>query len=706
MPRLPDAMDLPLPTARSGRGVATFDTSAVGRAAEGLGQSIAAGAQAQGAATEKLAGSIGRVGDVALNWQNRADDLNEAKAISDLTVRTAQLDHARDDENDPEKLNGYRQHYQDAVDTAASAITDPRRQELFKTKYAPLVEKGGLGAVDRSFKVQQDASLADTQRQLTELQDAGLKAKDEPSRKAIIMAGQNLINTLEKNQYISKESAEKTRQQWVQGYAIKSIQSLPPEERINLLRPAPQSTDQILDRIGNVESGGNPAARASTSSAMGTFQFTKGTWAQTIADARPDLAKGRSVAELTNDPAIQAMRADAALSRQMAGVLLSQNAAALKGAGIEATPGNLYLAHFLGAGDAIKALKADPNSPVDGVINKGSIDANQSVLAGKQVGTVVNWANRKMGGVGPKDGGVHDFIPEADKPKLLDHAEKEIAANDIDGQRAQKQLELQAKLKSDSTENDLLKDLYSAQPKTTVKDIVNNDNLTREAKERMIGVANRALQDTDKADKTYGKGFYDLYQKVHAPDGDPGKITDPGVLYQHVGPAGDLTVAGVDKLYQEIQARRTPEGVAEGEMKKQFLSTVKGQISGSDEGLHLKDPKGDQLYLKWLATALPAYDEAKKAGKTPAQLLNPDSPDYIGKTADQFKRPMTQWFADNIADPPKVEPAAFDAAQIKSPEALIAAYRTGKISRALAREISNANGWFPASAAPAVSVSQ
>jgi hypothetical protein len=32
-----------------------------------------------------------------------------------------------------------------------------------------------------------------------------------------------------------------------------------------------------------------------------------------------------------------------------------------------------------------------------------------------------------------------------------------------------------------------------------------------------------------------------------------------------------LTVHGVDKLVSEINSRKTPEGVAETEMKKQFL---------------------------------------------------------------------------------------------------------------------------------------
>jgi len=134
--------------------------------------------------------------------------------------------------------------------------------------------------------------------------------------------------------------------------------------------------------------------------------------------------------------------------------------------------------------------------------------------------------------------------------------------------------------------------------------------------------------------------------------------------------------------------------------------TAKGQISGSDEELHIKDPKGDELYLKFLATALPAYEEGKKAGKTPAQLLNPDSPDYVGKAITQYKRPMDQWFSDVVNGGTKTAPApqTFDIQQVKSLDDLMAAYRSGKVSRAIASDLAIAKGWATAAPAPAVAV--
>lgn len=714
MPKLPDAMDLgALPSARSGRGVATYDTTAIGRGQEALGASIMSGAQVEGAANQQLANAGFKAATVGLSYaedqQKKADELNDAKAYADLQVRTAQVDAARDDESDPEKLKDYKNNYQNAIDMSASVITDPGRQELFKAKHQQLAELGQIKANDRSFAVQQDASKADTMRQLNDLQDAGLKTTDEGKRAAIVKSGQNLINKLEEAEYITAVDAEKMRQGWVQGYAVKAISAMRPEDRINLLRAAPGTKDEVLDRIGGVESGGDPNARAATSSALGTFQFTKGTWADMIAANRPDLAKGRSTAELTNDPLIQNLRTDPKLSREMAGALLDRNAAQLKAAGIETTPGNLYLAHFLGPGDAVKVLKAAPGTPVTSVVNADSIDANQSVLAGKTVDTVTNWANRKMGGVGPKDAaGVHGFIPEALKPQIVDQAYKDMHADDVDAQRLAKAQADQAKAVSDQVEGDILKDLYSDKPTMTVRDIVNNPQLTREAKERMITRAQSALAE-DKTDKTYGKGFFDAYQKVHAPDGTEGKITDSGQLYARVGPNGpnDLTVAGVDKLKAEIEARRSPEGVSEGLMRTQFLKNAHVQISGQDDGLKLPDPKGEQLFLKFQAQVLPAYDAARKAGKSAAQLLDPDSPDYIGKSIKQFARPRDEWYSDMVTDKPgqTVAAPAFDVSQIKSQSELVAAYRAGKISRTMAREISNQKGWFPETS-PSAPVSQ
>ncbi len=122
-----------------------------------------------------------------------------------------------------------------------------------------------------------------------------------------------------------------------------------------------------------LESSLDPTARASTSSAAGLYQFTRGTWLQTL--EKHGAAHGLGWAEATidrgqvADPALRqqvlALRHDPDLSARMAAELARDNRAALLPVlGREPDPAELYLAHFLGAGGAgrfLTALAADPS---------------------------------------------------------------------------------------------------------------------------------------------------------------------------------------------------------------------------------------------------------------------------------------------------------------------------------------------------------
>lgn len=147
----------------------------------------------------------------------------------------------------------------------------------------------------------------------------------------------------------------------------------------------------IADRIVGAESGGRADARNPRSSALGSGQFINSTWLNTIKSARPDLAAGKSDAELL------ALRTDPTLSREMTQVYADQNASALRSGGYEPTPGNTYLAHFAGPGGARKILGSDPSTPITQVMTPAAIQANP-FLRNMTAGDVRSWADRKMGG--------------------------------------------------------------------------------------------------------------------------------------------------------------------------------------------------------------------------------------------------------------------------------------------------------------------
>lgn len=126
-----------------------------------------------------------------------------------------------------------------------------------------------------------------------------------------------------------------------------------------------------------VESAMNPDARAATSSATGLYQFIDSTWLDTmkkhgprfglghIADQIDVTASGSAwVADPARREAILAMRSDPQIASLMAAGLAEDNRAHLMPIlGRQPNHGELYLAHFLGAGGAgrfLSEMQADP----------------------------------------------------------------------------------------------------------------------------------------------------------------------------------------------------------------------------------------------------------------------------------------------------------------------------------------------------------
>jgi len=109
---------------------------------------------------------------------------------------------------------------------------------------------------------------------------------------------------------------------------------------------APMRTPEtFLDRVAMAESGGNPNARAKTSSASGMYQFTDPTWKGMVKNYGAQT--GITLAD-KNDPAKQKI---------MAELLTQENTNAYNKAGIQPDEADLYMAHFLGGPSAVKARK-------------------------------------------------------------------------------------------------------------------------------------------------------------------------------------------------------------------------------------------------------------------------------------------------------------------------------------------------------------
>jgi hypothetical protein len=157
--------------------------------------------------------------------------------------------------------------------------------------------------------------------------------------------------------------------------------------------------DTVVDRIIGVESDGDPNAQNKRSSATGLGQFLDETWLDMIRAHRPDLAKGRSQAEVLE------LRRDAKIAREITARFTERNAGMLRKRGLPVTPGTLYLAHFAGGAGAVAILSAMENA--DAALVMATADATGRTKREKivkanpflerfTIADLRNWADRKM----------------------------------------------------------------------------------------------------------------------------------------------------------------------------------------------------------------------------------------------------------------------------------------------------------------------
>lgn len=323
-----------------------------------------------------------------------------------------------------------QQTYQDGAqalqDKWAGTISNPAMRELFVARTKETIAQGNAVAAKRAFALEGNSTIANVQ-QLGD--DLTTKAVQDPTNDTltsnVMQTYGGMVDGLQGRGFITPEAALAMKQQYAQRFAYAhaiSRSQVDPLGTLNEVRAAPGSPEQIDNRTIQVESGGNPLAASTTSSAFGLGQFTAQTWLDLIKQTHPELV-GQSDAQLL------ALRADPGLSKEMVAANRVQNTAYMQRNGIEQpTAGNIYLAHFLGPADATKVLQADPNMPVESLLDPKVVAANRSVLAGKTAGTVAQWAEGRMGGVGPGGGHLYDILRPDQRARLEEHALGQLQA--------------------------------------------------------------------------------------------------------------------------------------------------------------------------------------------------------------------------------------------------------------------------------------
>lgn len=130
--------------------------------------------------------------------------------------------------------------------------------------------------------------------------------------------------------------------------------------------------DELVKTIALIESGGKVGAKPTTSSAQGLWQFTAGTWKDTV----KAMGKHYTLAD-RNDPqkAEEVMRFFTARNKQ----IFAQKTGRLP------TNKELYMSHFLGSEGASRFANANPNSSAASILPSAA-SANYNIFYDKKTG--------------------------------------------------------------------------------------------------------------------------------------------------------------------------------------------------------------------------------------------------------------------------------------------------------------------------------
>jgi hypothetical protein len=420
------------------RPIGSIDAQPIARGYERM----AAGIERAGQGLNQFGANLSEVGEMKSRYDFALAHGGFLSDMIGLNENTSRDLNYGPDGNGQDLSQRYTAQANTIRDKWAGTIGSGPMQQRFTESVAPQIAEGQAHADTRSFNLYRDHNVAATDTLGEDLGNKGIASTDPNVHAQVMDAYGNAVDANVQRGFITADQGVAKKRAFganlATGLILQQAEAQnDPLGALNHIRAAPGSDDELVERELQIE-GFNPngGSTPGSSHAYGYGQFEPKTWLPLLKQLHPDLAKGRS------DDELLAMRADPTLGREMTKALLQQNRSALQGAGVDPTAGNLYLAHFLGAGDAAKVLKADPNAPVKGLISDQSIAANQSILAGRTAGSVIAWANNKMGGYSAGQGSIYSFIPPEQRARLestlLNDVQRKNAA-DLSGFKQQYQ---------------------------------------------------------------------------------------------------------------------------------------------------------------------------------------------------------------------------------------------------------------------------
>lgn len=287
-----------------------------------------------------------------------------------------------------------------------------------------------------------------------------------------------------------------------------------------------------------------------------------------------------------------------------------------------------------------------------------------------------------------------DQIQGSDQAKL---EQSIVQAEDREMRKQEHQMYLaehQANLYK-SQEEDRLADKYLKH--TLTIDDIYNSGADGSAK---ITMANALLTRDKEGQQIRGNAdmFIDAFKRIGLPANDPNAITS---RTQYIGLMGrdGLNDEQISKLDTEFTKAHKEGDDQLKSLKDQWLKAARQELSGENELLGLKDPKGQRAMGSALSWMISTYDKLHKKGLSDLEIFDPNSPrsESMYNGIKQFKRAPAEYMKDLYEANPGNASASVAQAEgeltFKDLPSLQQGVKDGKIDKAKAKALAIKNGW-------------
>lgn len=282
-----------------------------------------------------------------------------------------------------------------------------------------------------------------------------------------------------------------------------------------------------------------------------------------------------------------------------------------------------------------------PNMPGDAV--EGMKQQSEKALAAAQFRGYLN-IDPQTTVAALKSGQWDKYFDAKDLEQMQQQGKVAVSAQATEQKRVDSLAQAQADARQEYAMQKGLKDLYGNGLST--KDVLNNPDLDFQHQVTLIKMIESNRGDKQKTDPDTMK---DLFGRIVAPDGSPGKITNTDDLNQSFID-GKLDGKDLDWLRSQVTGRKTDEGKIESDLTKKFFTYAESQLDPHSNAMAgIKDPDGAERMLSFTKNFYQTYQKQRAAGVPATDLLAPGNPNYMGNLVQAFK-PSSEEILNSMAN--------------------------------------------------------